>query len=168
MTDQAQPTDNAPEDPGLATAHAELAALLTQMEVHARVEASWGAEDEEDGSRPLLLDIHGDDLGMLIGRQGETLSALQYLLRLMLLKKLGGDVNVIVDVENHKRRRAEQLRRLAQRMAEQAVQRKRVMTLEPMPAHERRLIHLELRDHPQVRTESVGEGARRKVTIIPK
>ncbi len=168
MTDQAQPTDTAPEDPSLATAHAELATLLTKMEVHARVEASWGSEDEEDGSRPLLLDIHGDDLGMLIGRQGETLSALQYLLRLMLLKKLGEDVNVIVDVENHKRRRAEQLRRLAQRMAEQAVQRNRVMTLEPMPAHERRLIHLELRDHLLVRTESVGEGARRKVTIIPK
>jgi spoIIIJ-associated protein len=169
MTDQVQPTDDtAPEDPALASAHAELAALLTQMEVHAQVAASWGPEDDEDGTRPLLLDIHGDDLGMLIGRQGETLSALQYLLRLMLWKKLGEDVNVIVDVENHKRRRAEQLRRLAQRMADQAMQRQRVMTLEPMPAHERRLIHLELRNHPLVRTESVGEGTRRKVTIIPK
>lgn len=73
----------------------------------------------------------------------------------------------MVDVEGYRARRERQLRRLARRMAQQAVERGRTMVLEPMPAHERRIIHLELRDHEQVRTESVGEGERRKVTIIP-
>jgi spoIIIJ-associated protein len=77
-------------------------------------------------------------------------------------------VSLAVDVEGYRQRREQQLRRMAQRLAEQAVERGRTMTLEPMPANERRIIHLELRDHLAVRTESVGEGDRRKVTIIPK
>jgi spoIIIJ-associated protein len=105
---------------------------------------------------------------MLIGRKGETVSALQYIARLIIAKQVGHGVDLVVDVQGHKKRREEQLRRMAQRMAEQAVERGRTMTLEPMPANERRIIHLELRDHPRVTTESVGDGTQRKVTIVPR
>jgi spoIIIJ-associated protein len=77
-------------------------------------------------------------------------------------------VSLIVDVENYRDRREQSLRQLAQRMAAQAVQRRRRVSLEPMPAYERRIIHMELRNHPQVITESVGDGDERKVTIIPR
>jgi spoIIIJ-associated protein len=115
-----------------------------------------------------VLDVQGDDLDPLIGRRGETLAALQYIARLILSKQFGRNVDLVVDVQGHKQRREDQLRRMARRMAEQAAERQRVMSLEPMPANERRIIHLELREHPDVTTESVGDGDRRKVTIIPK
>lgn len=171
MADQfASPDTFTPEeaDEALRVARETLEELLQKMKIKAEVEAEWGAPDEDGEPRPLVLDVLGDDLSMLIGRKGETLSALQYITRLIACKRLNRGVHVIVDVEGYKQRREEQLRRLAQRMAEQAVQRKRQMSLEPMPANERRIIHLELRNHPDVRTESVGEGDRRKVTIIPK
>ena len=152
----------------LALAQGKLAELLGQLKVNAEVVATWGEVDPEDQTRPLTLDVQGEDLNGLIGRNGETLDALQYLLRMMLGRQINPDVNLIVDVQGHKRRREEQVRRMARRMAEQVTQRNRTMTLEPMPAHERRLVHIELRSHPTVRTESVGEGNKRKVTIIPK
>ena len=140
--------------------------LLERMEITAQVEASRG---EPDGDLiPIILDVQGDDLGLLIGRKGETLAALQYIARLIVAKQVGHSIDLVVDVQGHKKRREEQLRRMALRMAEQAVQRQRVMTLEPMAANERRIVHLALRDHPDVTTESVGEGAQRKVTIVPR
>lgn len=152
----------------LALANGKLAEMLDQLKVKAEVVATWGDLDPEDQTRPLTLDVQGEDLNGLIGRNGETLDALQYLLRMMLGRQINPDVNLIVDVQGHKRRREEQVRRMARRMAEQVTQRNRTMTLEPMPAHERRLVHIELRNHATVRTESVGEGNKRKVTIIPK
>lgn len=152
----------------LALAQGKLAEFLDQLKVKAEVIATWGDLDPEDQTRPLTLDVQGEDLNGLIGRNGETLDALQYLLRMILGRQINPDVNLIVDVQGHKRRREEQVRRMARRMAEQVTQRNRTMTLEPMPAHERRLVHIELRNHPTVRTESVGEGNKRKVTIIPK
>ncbi|HLE27182.1 MAG TPA: RNA-binding cell elongation regulator Jag/EloR [Anaerolineales bacterium] len=163
-----EPTPAPAEDHRLHTARHTLAELLSKMKISAQVTARWGELDEDTQERPLVLDVHGDDLSMLIGRKGETLTALQYITRLIVSKTLNEGFNLVVDVEGYRERRAEQLRHLAQRMAEQVVQRGRTMSLEPMPASERRIIHLELRDHPQVRTESVGEGDRRKVTIIPK
>ena len=164
-----EPTRSAtPDDPGLAEARGTLQELLTRMNVQAEIDTSWGETDPETGERAIVLDVRGDDLGMLIGRKGETLAALQYITRLILSKNSGAGVDVVVDVQGHKRRREEQIRRMARRMAEQAAQRQRTLTLEPMPANERRLVHIELRDHPSVRTESVGEGHARKVTIIPK
>jgi spoIIIJ-associated protein len=160
--------DSGPIDPQLELARQTLADLLEKMTIAAEVVAEWTAPDPATGERAMVLDVRGDDLGLLIGRKGETLAALQYITRLILSKATGEGVDVIVDVQGHKRRREEQLRRMARRMAEQAAQRHRVMTLEPMPANERRIVHLELRDHPSVRTESVGEGTHRKVTIIPK
>jgi spoIIIJ-associated protein len=123
--------------------------------------------DEEDGP-PLVLDIRGDDLGVLIGRRGETLSALQHLARLIVSNKAARNVNLVVDVEGYKARREQQLRQLAQRMAERVATTRKPVALEPMPASERRIVHLTLRDHPVVTTESVGRDEDRKVTIILK
>jgi spoIIIJ-associated protein len=164
------------EPPAGAMAEAEierlaretLEELLGKMRIKARVEARWEPASEPGDSPPLVLNVLGDDLTLLIGRRGETLSALQYVMRSIVGRQAGELVNVVVDVEGYKARREQQLRRLAQRMAEQAVARGRTVVLEPMPPNERRLIHLELRDHPDVRTESVGDGDRRKVTIVPK
>ncbi|MEE8567530.1 MAG: R3H domain-containing nucleic acid-binding protein, partial [Anaerolineales bacterium] len=104
----------------------------------------------------------------LIGRRGETLSALQYITRLIVGKELKQPVAVVIDVEGYRARRERQLRMLARKMAEQAIETGRTTTLEPMPANERRIIHIELRENPNVDTESIGEGDRRKVTVIPQ
>lgn len=141
--------------------------LLQRMEIRGKVEAKWGEVDEHGRIRPLLVDIRGDDLSILIGRRGETLSALQYITRLIVGKDLKRPVAVVIDIEGYRARREQQLRRLARKMAQQTLETGRTMSLEPMPANERRIIHLELRDDPNVDTESVGEGDRRKVTIIP-
>ncbi len=142
--------------------------LLQRMEVKAEVSAEWGEPDEEGKVRPLLVDVHGDDLSIVIGRRGETLNALQYITRLIVGKELKKPVAVVIDVEGYKKRREQQLRRLARKVAEQTAEQSRMIALEPMPPHERRIIHIELREHPGVYTESVGEGDRRKVTIIPR
>ncbi len=155
-------------DTQLHLAQATLQELLEKMQVAATVSAAWGEQQADDDERPLMLDVQGDDLSILIGRKGETLAALQYVTRLLVGKQLSRSPNLIVDVESYRRRRQDQLRHMAQRIAEQVIQRQRPMSLEPMPPDERRIIHLELRDHPSVRTESIGEGNRRKVTILPK
>ncbi len=155
-------------DPQLEQARSVLQDLLALMQVRADVAAAYGQADPEAEGPVIVLDIQGEDLDPLIGRRGETLAALQYIARLILAKQFARNVDLVVDVQGHKQRREDQLRRMARRMAEQAAQRQRVMTLEPMPANERRIIHLELREHPDVTTESVGDGDRRKVTIIPK
>jgi spoIIIJ-associated protein len=156
-----------PSETDLATARATLEELLAKMKITATVAASR-TEPDEDGQSSVFLDVRGDDLSVLIGRRGETLNALQYLTRQLVSKKLNKGLSVVIDVENYRQRRHEQLRRMARRTAEQVVERQRPIALEPMPPDERRLIHLELRDHPGVRTESVGEGPKRKVTILPK
>ena len=165
----ALPTDPDPEAEHIQQVASEtLAELLEKMKIKAQVSATWSAASGPGEPSPLMLEVTGDDLGILIGPRGETVAALQYIARLIISKEIGEGVNVVVDVEGHRRRREEQLRRMARKMAEQVVQRRRTMTLEPMSAAERRLVHLELRDHPDVYTESVGEGDKRKVTIIPK
>ncbi len=141
--------------------------LLKRMEIEAKV-TSRAAETTEDEPQHWTLEIQGRDLGVLIGRRGETLAALQYITRLIASRKLGRRAHIVIDVEGYKSRRESMLKRLAKRMADQAIQRGRTVSLEPMPPHERRIIHLTLRDNPQVTTESVGEGDRRKVTIIPR
>ena len=141
--------------------------LLAKMKIKARVEAKYGEADAE-GEVPVLIDIHGDDLSVLIGRRAETLNALQYILALIVSKEASRWVQVTVDVEGYRARRERQLRQLATRMAEQAVRTGKRQLLEPMSAAERRIVHLELRDHEAVTTESVGEEPNRKVSIILK
>jgi len=141
--------------------------LLGFLQVDAKVIPSR-AESEDDEAQHWTLEIQGRELGALIGRKGETLAALQYITRLIASRDLERRAHIVVDVEGYKARREALLKRLAKRMADQAVQRGRTVSLEPMPPHERRIIHLALRDNPNVTTESVGEGDRRKVTIVPR
>ncbi|MCS6843760.1 MAG: protein jag [Caldilineales bacterium] len=145
-----------------------LQGMLDRMGVRAtvRVVERTGAGEEGDEA-PIVLNIEGEDLGVLIGRRSETLGAIQYLLRLMVNHRLRRWVNVEVDVQGYKARREDQLRKLAVRMAEKAVSSGRAVTLEAMPARERRIVHIALRNYPGVTTQSFGEGEHRKVTIIP-
>jgi spoIIIJ-associated protein len=117
---------------------------------------------------PWLLDIQGPSMSLLIGRRGETLTSLQYITRLITSRRLQRRANIVVDAGGYKLRRSQRLRQLALRMADQAVEHGRAVSLEPMPPNERRIIHLALRNHPHVITQSMGEGAARKVTIVPK
>jgi spoIIIJ-associated protein len=148
--------------------HETVEELLQRMGIQARVEAHWGDVVPPGRIRPLMVNVSGDDLSILIGRRGETLSALQYITRLIVGKELMQPVAVVIDVEGYRARRERQLRMLARRMAEQAIETGRTTTLEPMPANERRIIHIELRENPNVDTQSIGEGDRRKVTVIPQ
>jgi spoIIIJ-associated protein len=142
--------------------------LLEKMKVKAEVTAQFNLSEEEPSRQSVQVNIQGNDLSILIGRQAETLNALQYITSLIVCKELGKSVPLSIDVEGYRIRREQQIRQLARRMADQAIKTGRRQILEPMPSNERRLIHLELRDHPQVTTESIGEDPRRKVTIIPK
>ena len=149
-------------------AHDTVVELVQRLGLEAQVTAEWGEKDPKARIRPLLVDVQGDDLGILIGRGGETLTALQYISRLIVAKELQRPVAVVIDIEGYRARREEQLGRLANQMAAQAAELDRTMELEPMPPNERRIIHVALRDNPAVTTESIGEGSGRKVTIIPK
>jgi spoIIIJ-associated protein len=120
------------------------------------------------GRASAVLDVDGDDLGLLIGRRGTTLAALQYVVNVMVNRKIGGRVLVNIDAEHYKRRREETLLGLARRMADRVRQTSRSLTLEPMPAAERRIVHLALIEDDQVTTGSVGEGESRKVVIYPR
>ncbi len=141
--------------------------LLSKMKIAARVTAKYGDADS-DGEVPVFIDIFGEDLSILIGRRAEILNALQYILALIVSKEANHWVQVIVDVEGYRSRRERQLRQLARRMAEQAMRTGKRQLLEPMSASERRIVHLELRDHDTVTTESVGDEPNRKVGIVLK
>jgi len=142
--------------------------LLERMRVKAIVEPCYIEPEDDKDERIILIDIQGDDLSILIGRRSETLNALQYIASLIVSKELGKWVPMMIDVQGYRKRRDRQLRQLGRKMAEQAIQTGRKQVLEPMPANERRVIHLELREHPDVITESMGEEPYRKVTISPK
>jgi spoIIIJ-associated protein len=156
----------ADQDNVLDTTESIVSKLLYHMGLQAQVSAHYG--EPRDDRRPIMVDVRGSDLGILIGRRGQTLDAFQYISALMVGKGTGQFIHLVVDVEGHRDRRERQLRQLAQRMAEQVLKTGRKLTLEPMRPAERRIIHMELREHPAVTTESVGEEPYRKVTIIPK
>lgn len=156
------------DDITLYVAKATVVELLERMKIRAEVIAYYGEPDEAQSRAPVCVDINGKDLSILIGRQAEILNALQYISNLIVGKELGHAIPLVVDVEGYRKRRKQQIRHLAQRMAEQAIKTGKRQTLEPMPANERRIVHIELRDNPNVTTESVGEEPHRKVTIIPK
>ena len=120
------------------------------------------------GELPVTLNIEGEDLGVLIGRRGQALASLQYVVRLIVAEKLKVWVPINVDIAGYKKRRYESLQNLALRLAEQVKRNRRLIMLEPMPADERRIIHLALTDHPDVTTQSMGEGDMRKVAILLK
>ena len=120
------------------------------------------------GELPVTINIEGEDLGVLIGRRGQALASLQYIVRLVVAEKLKVWVPINVDIAGYKKRRYEFLQDLALRLAEQVKRSRRLIMLEPMPADERRIIHIALTDHPDVTTQSMGEGDMRKVAILLK
>jgi spoIIIJ-associated protein len=124
--------------------------------------------DANGDASSMGLNIEGDDLGILIGRRGQTMVALQQVVRLIMSHKMDVKIPTIIDVEGYKQRRCEGLRTLAKKLADQVRIRRAPFTMEPMPAFERRVIHLALAESNDVTTESTGEGEFRKVVIIPK
>ncbi|MDR3545357.1 MAG: R3H domain-containing nucleic acid-binding protein [Candidatus Limnocylindrales bacterium] len=127
----------------------------------------------ETGETNRLNVVGADDdeheaLGALIGRKGERLSALQHIVNLMLSREMGEWTRVLVDVEGYRGRREQQLREIADRAAARVVETGKMLQLEPMPALERRWIHLALRNHPAVGTQSIGEEPNRRVVVVPK
>ncbi|HEX7736219.1 MAG TPA: RNA-binding cell elongation regulator Jag/EloR [Ktedonobacteraceae bacterium] len=119
---------------------------------------------------PLTLNIQGmnENLGLLIGRRGETLAALQLLVSLIVSHRTKHRMRIIVDAENYRERREENLRSLAQRVAQQVRNYRRSIALEAMPPHERRIVHIALADSKDISTESIGEGDARRVVISLK
>jgi spoIIIJ-associated protein len=149
----------------LAAGKAILERLMGHLGFDVRVEVETG-----ETSR-LNVVADGDEkeaLGALIGRKGERLSALQHLVNLMLSKEMGSWTRVLVDVEDYRGRRERQLRELADRAAARVVETGKMLQLEPMSALERRWIHLSLRDHPGVATQSIGEEPNRRVVLVPR
>lgn len=145
--------------------------LLSLMDVHADVMAvdnpsvmALGPDDPPT----VFIDINGRDLGMLIGRRGENLSQMQYMVNLMVNRQSDIWVRVILDVEGYRTRREESLIGLAERVARQVARNRRPIALEPMPANERRIVHMTLKSQPGVATSSSGEGALRRVTVFPE
>lgn len=116
----------------------------------------------------IIVNIKTDEAGFLIGQSGGNLQAIQHLVRVLVNKKLGFPAQFIIDINNYQKHQIELLKDLANNIARQALDNKISFFLRPMPAHERRIIHLALADHPEVDTESIGEGLVRQVVIKPK
>jgi spoIIIJ-associated protein len=149
----------------MAAAKEILEQVMAKLEFNVRVEIAAGETNR------LNVVGEGDEkeaLGALIGRKGERLSALQHLVNLLLSKRVGEWTRILVDVEDYRGRRERQLRDLANRAAERVMETGKMLQLEPMPALERRWIHLALRDHERVATQSIGEEPNRRVVVIPR
>jgi spoIIIJ-associated protein len=144
----------------LEEARTVLAELLRLMDVEATVEIAMGTETSK-------LNVRGDDLGVLIGRRGEKLASLQHLVNLIVAKSQGQWNRIAVDVENYRGRREQQLRDVAERAAKRVIQSGKIIQLEPMPAIERRIVHMALVENPKVRTQSVGVEPSRRIVVLP-
>jgi spoIIIJ-associated protein len=154
------------ENPGIAAEKREEAAktlreILDRMGIEAEVSAF------DDGDR-IILDAHGAESGLIIGKKGATLDALQYVINRIISKKPNEGPGVIVDAEGYRGRREDSLADLARRLAEKTIKSGRPVPVEPMSPHDRRIVHVTLADHPDVTTESEGEGVFRRVVIFPK
>jgi spoIIIJ-associated protein len=136
--------------------------ILRYMNIHATVQVR--------STTPLTLNIHGinENLGLLIGRRGETLASLQLLVSLVVSHRTRHRMRIVVDAENYRERREENLRSLALRVAQQVRNYRRSIALEAMPPHERRIVHIALSDSKDISTESIGEGDERRVVISLK
>lgn len=135
--------------------------ILDRMGIEAEVSAF------DDGER-VILDAHGPESGLVIGKKGATLDALQYVVNRMVYKKPGEGPSIVVDAEGYRGRREDSLAELAQRMAERVRKTGHPVPAEPMSAADRRIIHVTLAEDPDVRTESEGEGQFRRVVVLPK
>lgn len=163
----AEKTERPDQDQLLDTAEEVVSRLIHYLGMKAQVAANYD-ESSADDRRSIQVDVRGDDLSALIGRHAETLTAFQHIASLIVGKQTQQWVQLIVDVEGYRSRREKQIRQLANRMADQVAKTSRKVTMEPMTANERRVVHIELRSHPAVTTESTGEDPYRKVVILPK
>jgi spoIIIJ-associated protein len=154
-------------DPVLDATESIVSKLIYHLGMKAQVSAHYD-ESSTDDRRTIQVDVRGDNLSALIGRHAETLTAFQHIASLMVGKQTQQWVQLVVDVEGYRDRREKQIRQLALRMVEQVIKTGKKATLEPMTASERRTIHIELRGHPAVTTESTGEEPHRKVVILPR
>jgi spoIIIJ-associated protein len=159
--------DKVEKDSTLKLTEEIVSELLEKMNLVADVQARYGEADDDLPFQPILVDITGNDLSILIGRRAKTLNALQYITRLILGKELEHGIPLQLDVEGYRLRREQQVRQLARRVAEQVADTGRQQALEPMPPNERRFAHIELKDMESVYTESIGEDPHRKVIIYP-
>lgn len=155
------------QEPLLEMAEDIVSDLVKRMQLAANVQARFGEASENLPYRPILVEVTGDDLSVLIGRRAKTLNALQYITRLIMGKELERGVPLTVDVAGYRKRREQQVRQIAQRIAQQVKDTQQRQALEPMPANERRFAHIELRDDSGVYTESSGEEPHRKVVVYP-
>jgi spoIIIJ-associated protein len=162
-----RPVINVEHDAVLNTAEEVVSKLIYHMGMTAQVSAHYDESDSSD-NRTIQVDVRGEDLSALIGRRAETLAAFQHVASLIVGKQTQQWVQVIIDVEGYRARREKQIRQLANRMADQVTKTGRKVTMEPMPSSERRVVHIELRGHPAVKTESTGDEPYRKVVILPK
>jgi spoIIIJ-associated protein len=144
----------------LEEAKTVLEELLRLMEVPGEVEVALGAETAK-------LNVKGSELGILIGRRGEKLASLQHIVNLIVQRKEGQGLRIAVDVENYRGRREEQLRDVAERAAKRVQQSGKIIQLEAMPAVERRIVHMALKENPRIRTQSVGVEPNRRIVILP-
>jgi spoIIIJ-associated protein len=144
--------------------------LLDKMEIEASIEPYVPpfAGGSDEAAAPIAFNLRGEDLGILIGRQGQTLSSFQYIVRLILAHRIKSQVPIIIDIEGYRERRYEALKALAERIADQVRARRAPFTLRPMPPFERRIVHLTLAEDPEVVTESIGVGEMRRVVIQPR
>ena len=160
-----KPVEAAPDDSAIGeTARDVIEQILSLMDVSASVEMTISDGDDI----PLTLEIKSDDPGILIGRRGQSLSALQYMVNFIASRKHQSGVRVIVDVAGYRKRRQEELGNTALRIADMVKSKGRSIMLEPMLAWERRAVHITLRDDLDITTGSVGTGDRRKVVVYPK
>jgi spoIIIJ-associated protein len=164
--DEEQPTWPTISDEDAETARETLERMLDLLEFPNVVTVR--SIDRDRGMTNIHLDVAGDDVGLIIGRHGETLASLQFLINACLSKQLPKGTRVIVDVEHYRDRREQSLRGIALRAADRASRERHPVTLQPMPPNERRIIHLTLQTSPYVTTESTGEGPERRVVITPK
>jgi spoIIIJ-associated protein len=144
----------------LDTAQTVLTEMLRLMDLTASVEIASGGETAR-------LNVHGDDLGILIGRRGEKLASLQHLVNLIVGRREGQRHRIAIDVENYRGRREEQLRDVADRAAKRVIQTGKIIQLEAMPAIERRVVHMALLENPRIRTQSVGVEPNRRIVVLP-
>ncbi len=165
--------DTYDDDDVVTLARRVLEELLERMDIHAYVTAVTSqvpSQRSGEVEETVTLHVEGADeeaMGLMIGRRGETLRSLQFLLNLLVSRRVQRWPQIVVDVGNYRQRRQESLEGLARRMAERVRQSGRPLSLEPMTAYERRIVHLALRDDASIYTESTGEGENRKIVIYP-
>ncbi|MBE0682845.1 MAG: Jag N-terminal domain-containing protein [Anaerolineales bacterium] len=166
-SEPAKKVERLEHDQLLDTTEEVVSRLIGHLGMTAQVSAHYD-DASTDERRNVQVDVRGEDLSALIGRHAETLAAFQHIASLIVGKQTQQWVQLTVDVEGYRSRREKQIRQLANRMADQVTKTGRKVTMEPMTSNERRVVHIELRGHPAVKTESTGEDPYRKVVILPK